>query len=142
MSVIPCESKYSMIYAALIFRSLGIPVYAIWDGDHSDNRKQNILCNHELLALYGKTKEDFPEGVTDYFATFRENLFETLRNEVGSIFYDALLSDYCGRLEISDEKKILANVRLMKEFYQQATKQGKRSSTVESIVSKIIGKAA
>jgi len=138
--VVPCESKFSMLYASLLFRSLDIPVYAVWDSHEKDKSDKNITCNRELLRFFGKPEEDFPEMVTHDSAAFKMDLFETLRSEVGDTLYDRTLSDFRERLEMPDQNKIMANSIIMKEFYEEIKKHGKCSGTLENIVSKIMAK--
>jgi predicted ATP-dependent endonuclease of OLD family len=140
VSVIPYNSKFSLIYALLIFRSLSIPVYGIWDSDFKSKSSQNIECNRTLLKSFDKPEEDYPEIVSDDFAVFKTNLRETFRTEVGTQFYDQLLQDYLQRLELGDENKVMGNPSIVRDFYDEIRREGNSSKTIESIVSEIEAK--
>ena len=57
IAVIPCFSKSSIDRPLIIFRQLGIPVYALWDGDYGNNDPKPEI-NRRLLRLVGKPQED------------------------------------------------------------------------------------
>lgn len=55
IAVIPCFSKSSIDRPLVIFRQLGIPVYAVWDGDYG-NKDPKPEINRHLLRLVGKSE--------------------------------------------------------------------------------------
>jgi len=142
VSVIPYNSKSSLLYALLIFHSLGIPVYGIWDGDSNlQGDSNNAKCNRTLLRSFNESEEDCPETVTDRFAVFKTDLLETFRAEVGSQLFDRLLQEYLRRLELRDVKKLMGNPSIVRDFYGEIGKSGGSSSkTMENIVSNIVAR--
>ena len=139
ISVVPYNGKFSLIYAFLIFRSLGIPVYALWDSDFNKD-DQNVECNRTLLRLFKRAEEEYPEIVSDEFTAFKTNLLSTFKEEVGSQFYEKLLQDYLRRLELEEESKVIGNPNIVRDFYDEIRQGGRSSKTMESIVSKITAK--
>ena len=135
IAVIPYNSKNSLDYAALIFKNLEIPIYAIWDGDSPKN--ESIQGNRLLLRLFNAPEEDFPALVTEAFAVFKKDMFDTLEDEVGKTLYEEILTHYRQQFEIEDEKKVLENPSIMHDIYQEIKKRGQSSPTLEKIVSQI-----
>ena len=132
VAVIPYNSKNSLDYAALIFKSLEIPIYAIWDGDSPNNGA--IRTNRLFLRLFGAPEEDFPAQIEATFAVFRKDMFDTLRNEVGTTLYGDILSQYYERFQIEEETKVLENLSMMHELYGEIRSKGQSSPTLERIV--------
>jgi putative ATP-dependent endonuclease of OLD family len=132
VAVIPYNSKNSLDYAALIFRSLEIPTYAIWDGDSSNDGA--IRANRLFLRLFGAPEEDFPARVEATFAVFSKDMFDTLRNEVGTTLYGDILAQYYERFQIEEETKVLENLSMMQEIYGEIRSKGQSSPTLERIV--------
>lgn len=137
-AVIPYNSKNSLEYAALVFRTLDMPIYAIWDGDFP--KTESVQTNRTLLGMFSASEVDFPEAVTDEFAVFKKDMFDTLKNEVGNALYEEMLREYCRQFEIEDEKKVLENPGLMHDIYKEIKGRGQYSKTMEEMVSKIVAK--
>lgn len=138
VAVIPYNSKNSLEYAALVFKTLDMPIYAIWDGDFP--KKESAQTNRTLLRMFSSSEVDFPEAITEEFTVFKKNLFDTLKNEVGNALYEEMLHQYCQQFEIEDEKKVLENSELMRDIYQEIKKRGQSSKTLEEVVQKIVTK--
>jgi predicted ATP-dependent endonuclease of OLD family len=137
ISVIPCSGKNNLDRPLVIFRCLGIPVYAIWDGDQgeADAKPEE---NRKLLRLLGQLEEDWPCGVKDQYACFKVTLETTLGEEIGKDLFDRLLSDAQGQLGISKKEDALKNPVVLHRIIEKASADGKSSATLEGIVEKII----
>jgi len=137
ISVIPCMGKTCLDRPVAIFRSLDIPVYAIWDSDYG-KRDVKPEDNHRLLRLFNQEIEDWPERVTDEFACFKQSLMETFKKEIGEELFNKSLNACCEHLGLDKKKHAVKNAMVIHHIIQEAKKQGKSSPTLERIVSKIV----
>jgi len=133
-AVIPCLSKTNVDRPALIFRSLGIPTYLIWDSDES---KREPGPNRRLLRLLGVAEEDYPEAVAATYACFREKLETTLRAELIPSVMDVIVAELQQEFEMR-RGDLLKNPVMMAELLKRARQQGTESATLEAIVKAIV----
>ena len=136
-SVIPCCGKASMDRPAVIFGGFGIPTYLVWDSDRN-GREPNPLENHRLLRIQGNDVEDWPCSVSSGYACFENKLEDTMRSEIGDGFFDDLLIECQGECGISKRDDALKNPYIVTELVKRASKQGRRSQTLESIIEAIV----
>jgi len=137
ISVIPCGGKNNIDRPALIFRSMGIPVYALWDGDHGrDNSKPEQ--NHLLLRVFDKTIEDWPEFVDGTCACFKKDLEATLESEIGVETFNELLKIQQDEIGIPDKKHALKNPIVLERIIRTSITRGINSPTMNSIVKRIV----
>jgi predicted ATP-dependent endonuclease of OLD family len=136
VSVIPCSAKTCLDRAVIIFSSLNIPVYAIWDSDYPKN--DEIEVNHHLLRLFGQPEEDWPEKITDKFACFKQTLKRKLVDELGDNFLNSTMGACCNELGIDKSEFAEENPAVYKYIIQEAKKQGKSATTLEKIIHQII----
>jgi len=137
ISVIPCMGKTCLDRPIAIFSNLGIRVYAIWDSDwggHDAKPEEN----HRLLRLFSCPIEDWPEAVTDQFACFKRSLMYTLRQEIGEEIFNKSLTACCEHFCLGKKKHAIKNPIVIQSIIQEAKRQGKSSTTLEKIVSKIV----
>jgi hypothetical protein len=137
ISVIPCSGKNNLDRPLVIFRRLGIPVYAIWDGDQgeADAKPED---NRKLLRLLGQSEEDWPSGVKDQYACFKVKLETTLKEEIGNDLFDRLLSDAQKQLGFPKKEHALKNAVVLRRIVEKASAAGKTSATLKGIVEKIV----
>jgi predicted ATP-dependent endonuclease of OLD family len=142
IAVIPCNGKTYLDRANLIFSSFGIPTYIVWDSDYSENGKVENTCaiNRRLLRILNQPEEDWPEKVSEKFACFKQNLEQTLKNELGSE-YDQILSEYC-QICGSEKKYAIENPATFEHVFKRMKESGKSSPTLKSIINKIIFQAS
>lgn len=93
ISVIPCQSKSNMPKLIIIFKQLGIPVYAIWDNDKNGDRTSIKKENRILLKLLDAPEKDYPFGVESNYTCFDNKIETMLNNEIPSEIYDKLICD-------------------------------------------------
>lgn len=137
ISVIPCNGKNNLDRPLVIFRELGIPVYVVWDSDQGqDGAKPED--NRKLLRLLDASEEDWPCGVKDNYACFKVRLETTLEEEIGKDLFDQLLSQVQTQLGIQRKKDALKNPVVLQRIIEKASAQGKESTTLKTIVEKII----
>lgn len=137
ISVIPCLGKSNLDRPLVIFRHLGIPVYVVWDSDHGD-ADARPADNRRLLRLLGQPEEDWPCGVNDRHACFKDKLETTLQEEIGKDLFDQLLSEAQTQLGIPRKKDALKNPVVLQRIVKNASDKGKTSATLRVIVEKII----
>jgi len=135
ISVIPCGGKNNIDRPAAIFRSLGIPTYAIWDSDRGDNNP-NPEPNHLLLRLLNQEPEDWPSGVFGHYACFREKLETMMANELGDA-YERLIVECQEEFGISRKQDAIKNSNVVAEVISRARREGLTCPTLENIVKSI-----
>lgn len=91
VSIVPANGKSSIPLAHAILTSLGIPAYAVFDGDGGfearakangkndekieEERKTHVAENRSMLRYFGLAEVDFPsQQVTDSVAVFDDHL--------------------------------------------------------------------
>lgn len=91
VSIVPVGGNTMIALAHAILKSIGIPVYALFDADGGfearakangkdakkidDERKTHVAANRAALKYFGRTEEDFPSAVVaDEVAIFEDNL--------------------------------------------------------------------
>jgi predicted ATP-dependent endonuclease of OLD family len=147
-TVIPCLGKHNMDRPAVIFSEMKIPTYLIWDGDHHDykeNEKSNEeeckKTNRRLLNICGQVSEDWPCGVSQGHACFHVDLETTLRDEIGPELFDKLVEECRANLRILKKKHALKNPMVIESVLKSAAEKGKKSRTMEAIVTAIVERA-
>ncbi len=153
ISVIPCIGKNNIDRPYIIFTQLGIPVYVVWDSDSNKGETKGIceVCgrrldsksdpkdNKRLLRLVGFSKEeDWPEYVEDKFACFKNNLEDTLKNEIGIDIFNECLAKCQEEYGISKLKHAIKNPNVIMNIISQAKNKGQISKTLEKIINKVI----
>jgi putative ATP-dependent endonuclease of OLD family len=137
IAVIPCMGKHNVDRPMVIFRRLGIPVYAVWDGDHGE-KDAKPEDNRYLLRLVSEPEEDWPCGVKHQHACFKTKLETTLSEEIGKELFERLLSEAQGQLGIPKRIHALKNPVVLQHIVEKAAVAGKTSATLKGIVEKIV----
>jgi putative ATP-dependent endonuclease of OLD family len=149
--ILPCGGKTNIDRPALVFRSLGIPTFVVWDGDSHKGETEGVCpkclrpldgkadpgLNRRLLRLLGATEEDWPEVVALDFACFKTDLEKTLKLEVGDT-YQSELQAVASDLGFTSLKYAGKNPYVISEVLRRCRQAGKTSSTLESIIKALI----
>lgn len=152
VSVIPVNGKRSMDRPAIIFQEFGIPVYLLWDsdGDKGETAGDCKTCgkpldgkpdpsdNHRLLRIVGKPQEDWPEHQEKCHCCFKRDLESTLKAEIGDALFEKLLGECQSEFAIRKRKHALKNPAIVAAIIELAQKEGKASTTLQSIVRSIL----
>lgn len=152
ISVIPCFGKTNIDRPFIIFSTLGIPVYAIWDADAERGETEGICetClrpldkkpdprdNRVLLRLVGATEEDWPQALTSQYACFRKNLETTMRSEIGAEVFDEQLEEHQQAFGIARRNHAIKNPTLLAHVLTSCQQRGHESSTLRKIVEAIL----
>ena len=138
ISVISCNGKSSIDRPALIFKSLGIPTYIVWDGDKGSTDAKSSE-NHTMLRLVDESVEDFPQTqVKQNFACFEINLETTIKNEIGSSEFDNLLELSQSLFGFPRKNQALKNPFIISDVLSKAKANGHISASLEEIVNQIV----
>lgn len=135
--VIPCQGKTNIDRPAVIFRKLGIPIYALWDSD-KDEKGAKPEDNQRLLRLFGKTIEEWPAFIDDDCACFEVNLEKTLSDEIGPSYWAEILQKQQDELGIPKKNHAIKNPIVIERTINAVRENGKTCSTLEQIVDGIV----
>ena len=138
ISVIPCGGKTNIDRPLIIFRQLGIPVYAVWDGDGGD-KDANPAHNHCLLRLLGQPATDWPPTqVTARFTCFETDLEATLTSEIGAADFAKSLVDAQRDFGIPKKSHALKNPAVISMIVDNAFKKSQSIPTLHGIVKQVL----
>ena len=137
ISVIPCNGKSNIDRPYVIFNSLEIPVYVLWDNDKL-SKSHMVEINRRLLRLLGQPVQDFPTIVPENFSCFEKNIGTIMQEEIGKDYFDKSLHDYQVELEIPRKEQATKNALIVSEILHKAINDGHTSKTLELIVKKIV----
>ena len=136
IAVIPCSGKSSLDRPLVIFRQLGVPVYAVWDGDRGISGA-NPEDNKHLLRLLGQPEKAWPDFIGDVYACFEFNLEMTMKSELGADFFLKCLSETQSELGFTESPKF-KNPTVIQRILEKAASSGKTSKSLKRIVDCII----
>ena len=138
VAVLPCNGKSKLGRPAVIFEQLGRSVYIMFDSDHDD--ESEIIHNQRLLRLLDAEEEDWPTGVYDRHACFRDNLTECIRDSLGRDFYESKLEEACDKYGYYSPARGAKNPTVMSSVFQTAQENGKTVSKIDEIIDQVLSK--
>lgn len=136
IAVIPCSGKDNLDRPLIIFRSLDIPSYVVWDGDRGKGGA-TPASNLRLLRILKKEEVEWPHHVDEISACFDITLDETLKGEIeGQVFKESLheAQELFGLSGTAARKNALVIQRLV----ERSISQNAGSKTLMSIVRNIM----
>lgn len=89
------------------------------------------------MRLFSQPVTNWPDIVSDNFACFKTKLHDTLKSEIGIELFDNSITEYRNEFHLN-EKQAVKNPQIIQMIIKEANKQGKSSTTLENIVTKII----
>ena len=141
VSVVSCGSKSAIPLPLVMFRKLGIPVYAVWDADKNEGKQREE--SERIVAALGYDGGDWRGKITESFACLEAKLEDVLAEDLKNALGPGAGEDpYSGILEKRralhrlgkfDSKPLKA--RLVME---EASEKNLRLETLESIVGQIV----
>lgn len=137
ISVIPCGGKTNIDRPTAIFGALGIPVYAVWDGDKGKD-DANPAHNHLLLRLFGVDPENWPSRIEATFACLEVDLERTIFDEIGEEKANEILAACQDEFAIPKKEHALKNPTLVHEMISRAEDSGSTCQTLRAILEAII----
>jgi hypothetical protein len=135
--VVPCMSKNNLDRPAVVFQTLGIQTYLIWDND-KNAQDPNPDENKRLLRLVGAAEEDWPVGVRNTHACLDCNLECSLRQEISPSIFDELFEEARSEFRMKKEQA-LKNPFVLRRVIEKAAAISYTSATLKAIVEKICG---
>jgi len=146
ISIVPVGGKTSIPLAHAILTSIGIPVYALFDGDGGfearakengkqqkkidDERNSHVAANHSVLKYFGRTEDDFPSAtVAEEVAIFEDHL-EAFMSENWPEWITA-----CNNVEVA------AGISLAKNHFAYRTATLEAAGAVPEMLTKILAMA-
>ncbi len=117
-AIIPCLGKTNIDRPFLVFTTLGIPAYVIFDSDSDKCDSGHSKANRSLQRLLGVEQvEDFPKKyIAERFAIFNPNLSILIEGRSGGMIYnevaDKFVQEY-GYKRRDDCKKSLPFIKML-----------------------------
>ncbi len=141
VAVIPVGGKANLDRPLLVFRSLGIPAFTMFDGDLGLNERQrsgNQRTNRRLLTLLGTEPVDNPQTqVNADWACFQETLERTVRSEVGDDLWNDSLRDAADEVGYVNVDQARKNPVVLRDAYQRLRQRGGGSPTLDETITAI-----
>jgi predicted ATP-dependent endonuclease of OLD family len=140
IAVLPVNSKYNIDRPGAIFKSLGIPVYAIWDCDMKEGKIEGEDTNRALQRLFGsKETEIVGAGARfeDGFACFEKNLEKMLDEEFGNAALSAAIEACKREFSIQKNDDAIKAPAAMEFALSKLAEQGLNSPSLEQTLEKI-----
>ena len=140
VSVIPCDSKYSMDTPAVVFREFKIPTYLIWDNDKNGEGDAAVTAkkdNRRLLKLLNEHEEDYPSCIKPNYACLDHDLEEIIKNKIGVEDYECMIDKYRKKHNLRSKKKAQKNPVIVSALLEELYNKGEIPDTLTEIVKKI-----
>lgn len=135
ISVIPCMGKTKIDRPYVIFTSLGIPAYVLWDAD-CGGKSPKPETNRRLLRLLGEKEEDWPERVETHYACFKTDLDKQLAEDIGCDLYDTLLEGAMSQFHLQKDQAVKCP-QVISILVSKAEEHGKGCEKLREIVQNI-----
>lgn len=133
IAILPVDGKSNIDIPLIILQQLGIPAYALWDGDAKDNTETNA----RLLRLLGHEAVARPKTeVKVTHAVFEDKLETTVQAEFGTI-YETIFETICTQYSIR-RHRVEKRAAVVVSVYRELNQQGSRSATLNLIVDAIL----
>ncbi|MDX1993684.1 MAG: ATP-dependent endonuclease [bacterium] len=128
ISIVPTIGKGNLVIPAVIFRSLNIPTYLLWDCDDAND-------NAALFAFVDtKQTNRNSDMIQPHFTAFHKNREHTMTTEVGHNLIKKLINKCKSELGSDDIKRPLVIKMLIELIYQD----GGSLSSIEKIINHIV----
>ena len=140
VSVISCGSKLAIPLPLVMFRRLGIPVYAVWDADKNEGPQRKE--SERIVSALGYGGDDWRGKTTETFACLPGNLEDAIRSDLqkalgaaaGDDPYNAILDGRRKRYGLGQFSSKQIKTHLVME---EVRERGIRLERLESIVGEI-----
>ncbi len=137
IAVLSVEGKNNLDRPYLIFRELGIPVYAVWDCDCGTEQRKptiNLALNRLVSGNMNLADPNEETEVDASWAHFQVKLERTLRDEITAEVFDRNLAAACAQYDyaLGNEAQKIPDV--MHELLLLSQVEGRTSETLENLV--------
>jgi len=140
IAILPASSKNNIDRPGAIFKSLGIPVYAVWDCDKKGETIDGEETNRALQRLFGSSEATLVAADTrieDGFACLERNLEKMIEEEFGTAALLAAIDSCKERFSIQKNDEAVKSPAAMEFTLTKLAEQGLRSPSLELILEKI-----
>ncbi|MCP3732210.1 ATP-dependent endonuclease [Sphingomonas sp. MG17] len=140
IALLSAEGKENLDRPLVIFRSLGIPTYVVWDCDAgTNNAKPQTDLALARLCRPGANGLAQPAGtrIEDCYAHFEVNLERTLRDEVGNGRHAACLAAACEPFGITPSRDTQKIPEVVYRMMATAQADGAEFPTLSAMVDAI-----
>lgn len=141
ISIIPVNSKNNLDRPFLIFTSIGIPTYLVWDSDwkegfeETEQGRESIRWNHALQRAAGEEEvADFPNGNREFYTCFHNKIETSLKEAAGQDQYRQAMDEAKRVTQISKDSNALKSPTAMKIFLEAAIANGAKFEILESVI--------
>ena len=143
VSVIPCNGKTNLDKPHVIFSSLGILTFVIFDGDSDakNESEKEARANRSLQRLLNINPAiDFPPTqVLDNCATFKTNLDKYLRETIGDEIYQEIMTTFVEDYGYDNPNACKKSPEFIKQLIMKAGEEDKKPTELCQIVQKLVG---
>ena len=140
IAVLPASGKNSIDRPGAIFKSLEIPVYAVWDCDKKGETIDGEETNRALQRLFGSTETTLVAAglrIEGGFACFEKNLEKTLEEEFGSAALLAAIDSCKQHFSIQKNDDVIKSPAAMQFTLSKLVEQGLQSPSLNGILERI-----
>ncbi len=137
IAVIPCFGKTNLDKPAIVFSSLDIPLYVIWDGDKG-SQDSKIEFNRALTQLLIGDPCDQPSFIANTGACFEIDLETSLKTDIGDDIFDQLLVEARSNFGIAKKRDAMKNPIVIQYIVTRAAEIEKPPVTIQTIINMII----
>lgn len=137
-AIIPCIGKSGILRPYAVFRSLGIPIFVVWDGDKGGRDNPNPCDNHRIQRSLDAPEVDWPPfTVTQSFACYETNLEDALKADLGEDVFSKHVDAALSQFGLTKRKDGMKNPLVMQAVLESATRDGRTAASLNSIVEAI-----
>ncbi|QJR36781.1 ATP-dependent nuclease [Gemmatimonas groenlandica] len=136
-AVVPCIGKSGMLRPYAVFSSIGIPIYAVWDGDQGKSGA-SAEDNLRLQRLLGIPEVDWPPfTVAETYACYPKNMEESLKADIGAELFQNCIDAALQEFGLSKRADGMKNPLVVQRLLESAAAAGIVPSCLSSIVGAI-----
>lgn len=140
VAVLPVNGKGNLDKPAVVFSSLSIPVFMVWDCDRTNGGIEKLETNHALQRLAGCGAADMVDAATvvsNRFACFETDLETTLKAEVGAALFNEKLDAAKIMYAVESRDDAQKAPAVMTDVLREIAAAGQRSQTLDRIIAAI-----
>jgi putative ATP-dependent endonuclease of OLD family len=141
IAILQAGGKNNLDRPAAIFRTLNIPVFAVWDCDRNEDVIEEEKANRALQWLMGSDVEAIVGAgsrIERNFACFDENLESMLRSELGTEEYDRSVEEMQEHFGVQRREDAIKAAPVMRGVLGALASRGIRSATLEGIIDRVV----
>lgn len=140
IAVLPVDGKSKLDRPAAVFRSLGIPLFVVWDCDQTPGGVEKVDTNRALQRLMGRNAGDIFDAATfvgTNFACFESELEITLKAEIGDALFNQKLDEVKAEFLVERREDAQKAPIIMSRVLTDIADAGRRSRTLDEIIAAI-----